>query len=521
MPKLDLRRLVQKLDGELVVGLEEAVAIAVRNNHSNVEVEHWLLALNDKSDRFQEIIQRSGGDLASIEAEAHRALERYPRDNTAAPAISTGIIDVIREAWLAASLQSGRTSIGIVDLLHTLLSDSSLRAMTISSIPSARDIRLGELERIIEERGAEPSVTAKALPGETAQPRSGDEEFLSAFTIDLTEQARNGEIDAVVGREAELRQLIDILVRRRQNNPILVGEAGVGKTAIVEAFALEVVAGNVPEMLRDIRLLTLDLGLLQAGAGVKGEFERRLKGVIDDVKSSPVPVILFIDEAHSLVGAGGQAGQGDAANLLKPALARGELRTVAATTWAEYKKYFERDAALTRRFQVVKVDEPDEETAVRMVRSLVPALEKHHQVKIRDEAIRAAVALSMRYIQGRQLPDKAVSLIDTAAAAVSISRATVPAQIEDANRAIDLLNLEKQRLELEPETAAGGERLADIELQLAALQASAKSFTTRLEQEKSLVEVADNVEKAFNEPGNRPKLGMLEKELRLLQGESP
>ncbi|MBA8879749.1 type VI secretion system ATPase TssH [Phyllobacterium myrsinacearum] len=521
MPKLDLRRLVQKLDGDVVVGLEEAVAIAVRNNHSNVEIEHWLLALNDKSERFREVVQRSGGDLAALESEAHRALGRYPRDNTAAPAISTGIIDVIREAWIAASLQSGRTSIGILDLLHTLLSDSTLRATTISSLPSARDIRLGELERQMEERGAEPSVTPRAQPGEAAQARGGDEEFLSAFTIDLTEQARNGEIDAVVGREAELRQLIDILVRRRQNNPILVGEAGVGKTAIVEAFALEIVAGNVPEMLRDIRLLTLDLGLLQAGAGVKGEFERRLKGVIDDVKASPVPVILFIDEAHSLVGAGGQAGQGDAANLLKPALARGELRTVAATTWAEYKKYFERDAALTRRFQVVKVNEPDEETAVRMVRSLVPALEKHHQVKIRDEAIRAAVSLSMRYIQGRQLPDKAVSLIDTASAAVSISRATVPAQIEDANRAIDLLNLEKQRLEAEPETTTGRERLVEIETQLTTLQATAKAFTTRLEQEKSLVEVADKVENAFDEPGNRPKLGVLEKELRLLQGESP
>ncbi len=376
MPKLDLRRLVQKLDGEVVVGLEEAVAIAVRNNHSSVEIEHWLLALNDKSQRFCEIIQRSGGDLASIQAEAYRALERYPRDSSSAPAISTSIIDVIREAWIGASLQSGRLSVGVLDLLHTLLADSTLRATTISAVPSARDIRLGELERLIEERGSEPAVSARPKSSDGAPANAGDEEFLSAFTIDLTEQARNGEIDAVVGREAELRQLIDILVRRRQNNPILVGEAGVGKTAIAEAFALEVAAGNVPDMLKDIRLLTLDLGLLQAGAGVKGEFERRLKGVIDDVKASPVPVILFIDEAHSLVGAGGQAGQGDAANLLKPALARGELRTVAATTWGEYKKYFERDAALTRRFQVVKVDEPDEETAVRMVRSLAPALDE-------------------------------------------------------------------------------------------------------------------------------------------------
>ncbi|MEP7455499.1 type VI secretion system ATPase TssH [Phyllobacterium sp. SB3] len=521
MPKLDLRRLVQKLDGEVVVGLEEAVAIAVRNNHSSVEIEHWLLALNDKSERFREVVQRSGGDLASIEAEAYQALERYPRDNTSAPAISTSIIDVIREAWIGASLQSGRSSVGVLDLLHTLLSDSTLRATTISAVPSARDIRLGELERQIEERGSEPVVSARPQASEGSSVHTGDEEFLSAFTIDLTEQARNGEIDAVVGREAELRQLIDILVRRRQNNPILVGEAGVGKTAIAEAFALEVAAGNVPDMLKDIRLLTLDLGLLQAGAGVKGEFERRLKGVIDDVKASPVPVILFIDEAHSLVGAGGQAGQGDAANLLKPALARGELRTVAATTWGEYKKYFERDAALTRRFQVVKVDEPDEETAVRMVRSLVPALEKHHGVKIRDEAIRAAVSLSMRYIQGRQLPDKAVSLIDTAAAAVSISRATVPAQIEDANRAIDLLNLEKTRIELEPDTSVAGERLVEIDEQLTSLQASAKAFTTRLEQEKALVANADEVEIGFAEPENRPKLALLEKELRALQGESP
>jgi type VI secretion system protein VasG len=510
--------MIQRLDGELVVALEEAVAIAVRNGHEAVEAEHWFLALGDTSRSYTKIVEVCGGNLTTIGESANRAMERFARGGTAAPSISPAIIDMVREAWIYASLQHGRTSLDVLDLLYTALTDASLRALAIGGMPPLRDIRIGELEKLLEERpqvqGAPGGGAAAAASG---MPGGGD--FLSQFTIDMTEQARSGGLDPVVGRDAEMRQLVDILVRRRQNNPILVGEAGVGKTAVVEAFALEIASGNVPEPLQNIRLLNLDLTLLQAGAGVKGEFERRLKGVIDEVKASPEPVILFIDEAHTMIGAGGQAGQGDAANILKPALARGELRTIAATTWAEYKKYFEKDAALTRRFQTVQILEPDEETAVQMVRSLVPTLEKHHGVKIRDAAVRAAVSLSMRYIQARQLPDKAVSLIDTACAAVFVSRATTPAQIQDAERTCELLRLEQERLKAEPDQEAVAERLSDIAAQLTGLETQLTAHRLQYEAEQSLVAEADAAEGA--EKPDTKSLLQLESKLQELQGEMP
>ncbi len=281
-------------------------------------------------------------------------------------------------------------------------------------------------------------------------PRPGGGGALEQFTIDLTAQAKAGKIDPILGRDSEIRQVIDILTRRRQNNPIMTGEAGVGKTAVVEGFAIRLASGDVPPALKGVTLHALDLGLLQAGAGMKGEFENRLRGVIDEVKASPKPIILFIDEAHTMIGAGGSTGQNDAANLLKPALARGELRTIAATTWAEYKKYFEKDAALTRRFQVVKVEEPSEPIAIAMIRGLVSTLEKHHNVRILDEApVSEAVRLSARYIPSRQLPDKAVSLIDTACARVSMSQAAVPPAIEDRERRISLIDTEVAILDRE------------------------------------------------------------------------
>ncbi len=289
-------------------------------------------------------------------------------------------------------------------------------------------------------------VGSVGTPGEAsgamAPAQMGKQEALKQFSVDLTERARNGELDPIVGRDAEIRQVVDVLMRRRQNNPILTGEAGVGKTAVVEGFALRIVAGDVPPALRDVSLRTLDVGLLQAGASMKGEFENRLRQVIEEVQSSPKPIILFIDEAHTLIGAGGAAGTGDAANLLKPALARGTLRTVAATTWAEYKKYFEKDPALTRRFQVVQVDEPDEAKAILMMRGIASPLEKHHRVAILDEAIEAAVRLSHRYIPARQLPDKSVSLLDTAAARVAVSQHAVPPEVDDCRRRIQGLETE-------------------------------------------------------------------------------
>lgn len=522
MPSLDLSKMIQRLDGALVVALEQAVAIAVRHGHGAVEAEHWFLGMAETMDGFRPTVEQAGGDVAAITEGANRALEHHRRGHGEAPSISGAVVDMTREAWVYASLQHGRANIDLLDLLYTALTDTGLRALAIGNMPALRDIRIGELERMLEDR---PAPATSALPGAAAAGASGagsatgGDAFLASYTLDMTRQAAEGGIDPVVGRDGEMRQIVDILVRRRQNNPILVGEAGVGKTAVVEAFALEIAGGNVPEPLRDVRLLSLDLTLLQAGAGVKGEFERRLKGVIDEVKASAEPIILFIDEAHTLVGAGGQAGQQDAANILKPALARGELRTIAATTWAEYKKYFEKDAALTRRFQPVQIAEPDEEVAVRMVRSLVPVLEKHHGVEIRDAAVRAAVGLSMRYIQGRQLPDKAVSLLDTACAAVSISRATTPAQIQDIEATRDLLTLERTRLAGEPDRAAVAERIADIDAQLARFEDDLARYRDQHARETELIEQADALKSG--EGDNAQAVLRIERDLLAVQGETP
>jgi type VI secretion system protein VasG len=341
-----------------------------------------------------------------------------------------------------------------------------------------------------EEGAAEAGTseaTAASSSGAAAPPMAGGD-ALAKYTIDLTAQAREGKIDPIYGRDPEIRQIVDILTRRRQNNPILTGEAGVGKTAVVEGFALRIVQGDVPEALRNIKLLSLDLGLLQAGAGIKGEFENRLKSVIDEVKKSPIPIIVFIDEAHTLIGAGGAEGQNDAANLLKPALARGEMRTIAATTWAEYKKYFEKDPALTRRFQVVKVEEPAEKLAVAMLRGLVPVLEKHHGVRILGEALEAASSLSHRYITGRQLPDKAISLLDTACARVGISQVATPPAVEDLERQLGLLASEIAMLEREGK--AGADVAAQLEAQAARrgeLEAEKEALTKRWQEELEAV----------------------------------
>ena len=346
-----------------------------------------------------------------------------------------------------------------------------------------RDITAGSVEDVPTGRddlepGAAPA--AGAAPGKTPA--------LDQFTVDLTLRARQGHIDPVLGRDFEIRQVVDILTRRRQNNPILTGEAGVGKTAVVEGFALRIAAGDVPPPLRNVSLRTLDLGLLQAGAGVKGEFENRLKSVIQEVKASAQPIILFIDEAHTMIGAGGQAGQGDAANLLKPALARGELRTIAATTWSEYKKYFEKDAALARRFQVVKVEEPSEEQATGMMRGLAATLEKHHNLRILDEAIQDAVRLSHRYITGRQLPDKAVSLLDTACARVAMGHSSTPPALEDMRRHIERLNVLIEILEREAATgAAHEERVAELNADKAAAEETLAELEKRWKEESEIV----------------------------------
>src|SRR6266404_8223032 len=389
-------------------------------------------------------------DPSRLATDLITSLDKLPRGATSISDFSPHLEEAVERGWVFGSLLFGDTRIRTGHIIVGLLKTPTLRNVFLSLSKEFAKIKLEALTddfaRILAGSpedslgAADQAGAAGAVPGETsgamAPPPMGKQEALGRFSVDLTDKARKGEIDPILGRDEEIRQIIDILMRRRQNNPILTGEAGVGKTAVVEGFALRIAAGDVPPPLRGVRLCVLDVGLMQAGASMKGEFEQRLRSVIDEVQQSPKPIILFIDEAHTLIGAGGAAGTGDAANLLKPALARGTLRTVAATTWDEYKKHFEKDPALTRRFQVVKVEEPSETKAILMMRGIVAPLEKHHKVLILDEAIEASVKLSHRYIPARQLPDKSVSLIDTACARVAVSQHAVPAQVDDCRRRI-------------------------------------------------------------------------------------
>ncbi len=472
---IDLRRLVDVLEPPCRNALEGAVGLALANGHASVSVGHWLQKLLEADGPLATELSHKV-ELGRVTAEITASLAREQRAS-GSPALSPNLIVWIREAFLGASLQCGRALVGELDLGEALLTEPTLRAVALDTAPS--------LQRCDPAAFAAAALSAPGNgPDDNRAQRatpSGNE--LAKYTVDLTAQARSGAIDPVIGRESEIRQVVDILSRRRQNNPILVGEAGVGKTAIVEGFALRVAAGDVPPALRDINVLSLDLGLLQAGAGARGEFEARLKGVISAVKTSPVPVILFIDEAHTLIGAGGQAGQGDAANMIKPELARGELRTIAATTWAEYKKYFERDAALTRRFQAINVVEPATDIAIAMMRGLVPALEKHHGVRITEAALDASVRLSARYIPARQLPDKSVSLLDTAAASVALSRTTPPAAVEDAEQRLARLRTELASVQRE----GSRDRAAELEAGIALATAEATGLRTRWETACDLV----------------------------------
>ncbi|NTE56781.1 type VI secretion system ATPase TssH [Agrobacterium tumefaciens] len=449
MSHIDLNRLIEALEPDLRVTLEAAASIAVRMGHRYVDIPHWLLAVVDAG-MYAETFEELKIPLPVLQAEIGRSLGEAIIGDGEALSLSQNVLTAGREAWVLASLEAGRNRVTLCDLLLAMDEETSLRSFVRSAFPSLKAMDRAALERLRSsvEEGAGADVSS--VPASSG-PVAGQNDFLRLYTQDMTADARSGKVDPVIGRDDELRQLVDILTRRRQNNPILVGEAGVGKTAVAEALALEIASGNVPEKLRNVRLLNLDISLLQAGAGVKGEFERRLHGVIDAVKRSAEPVILFIDEAHGLVGAGGAAGQGDAANILKPALARGEVRTVAATTWSEYKKYFEKDAALTRRFQPVHVREPDEATAIRMLRGVADTFVSHHNVTVRDEAIVAAVQLSARYMPARQLPDKAVSLLDTAAAAVSLARQTLPERLRAMESERRLLSDELNWLLREPQ----------------------------------------------------------------------
>jgi len=534
MAAVDLKALLGRFNDPCRRALEAAAGLTLSRSHFNVEIEHWLLKLAEPTDGdIAAILRHHDIDPGRLAAELNRPLERLKTGNARAPGLSPDIVAWAKQAWLFASIEHGLARLRSGHLLWALLADESLALRAREAAPSLARIAPEALRRdfaAITAGSAESGVTGDTADVAAAPASPAGSGALEQFTIDLTAEARAGRIDRIIGRDGEIRQVIDILTRRRQNNPILTGEAGVGKTAVVEGFAQRVADGDVPPALRDVTVRTLDLGLLQAGAGVKGEFENRLRGVIDAVKASPRPVILFIDEAHTLVGAGGAAGQNDAANLLKPALARGELRTIAATTWAEYKKYFEKDAALTRRFQVVKVEEPCEPVAIAMIRGLVAALERHHGVRILDEAVGAAVRLSARYIPSRQLPDKAVSLIDTACARVAMSQAAIPGAIEDLRRAIERADAELAILDRESATGAEhASRHAEVSTDRADAAARLATLEAQWQEEGDLAAQIAEMRAAIEadaaqgtaRASSRARLDDLTATLRTRQGEHP
>ncbi|OXC80457.1 type VI secretion system ATPase TssH [Caballeronia sordidicola] len=461
-----LKTLIAKLNPTCRQATERAASACLSRGHYEVELEHLFLALLEEPASDVLLVLRSSNiDQAAVRRDLERELSRLQTGNTRTPVFSVHLIALFEQAWLIASLDSQIGRIRSGHLLLALTNAPELAQFAQRMSPLFASVRVDRLKHEFDQV-TEGSVEAQAsTPAEEAAslPQTGLSKTpaLDTYTSDLTARAREGRVDPVIGREAEIRQAIDILMRRRQNNPIMTGEAGVGKTAVVEGLALRIAVGDVPTPLRDVALHVLDMGLLQAGASVKGEFENRLKQVIDEVKKSPHPIILFIDEAHTIIGAGGQAGQNDAANLLKPALARGELRTIAATTWSEYKKYFEKDAALARRFQVVKVEEPSEPLAAAMLRGMSALMEKHFNVRILDDAITEAVRLSHRYISGRQLPDKAIGVLDTACAKVALAQSSTPAVIDDTKKRIERTDVELAALEREAASgAAHGGRIA-------------------------------------------------------------
>ena len=489
-----LKTLITKLNDTTRRCAERAASLCMARGHHEVDVEHLLLALlEDERSDLSLLCRHFDVPTSTLHRELEQALSELKTGNTRTPVFSVRLPVLFEHAWLIASLDSGSARIRSGHLLLALLTEPSLSQLLQRSAPHLAGLPLAELKHRLPEltatsaeapprhggaRDAHDGSEADAsdnTPPESSRAAGGATPALDQFTTNLTQRARDGALDPVIGRDAEIRQVVDILMRRRQNNPILTGEAGVGKTAVVEGLALRIAAGDVPAPLQPVALHTLDMGLLQAGASVKGEFENRLKTVIDEVKRSPHPIILFIDEAHMMIGAGGAAGQADAANLLKPALARGELRTIAATTWSEYKKYFEKDAALARRFQVVKVDEPSEDIAAAMLRGMSGLMERHFQVRIHDDAITEAVRLSARYITGRQLPDKAVAVLDTACAKVALGQKAVPAVIESLRNALERNATETAALQREVQAGA------DHTARLDTLQQHRQSLTDELQ----------------------------------------
>ncbi|MFS2093241.1 type VI secretion system ATPase TssH [Pseudomonas sp. Pseusp11] len=550
MGEISRAALFGKLNSVAYKAIEAATVFCKLRGNPYVELAHWfhqLLQLQDSD--LHRLIRQFNIEPARLARDLTEALDRLPRGSTSITDLSSHVEEAVERGWVYGSLMFGESQVRTGYLVLGILKTPSLRHGLLGLSAEFDKIKVEALsERFDEYVGDSPEnalsasdgFNAGSVPGEAsgamAPSAMGKQEALKRFTVDLTEQARSGKLDPIVGRDEEIRQLVDILMRRRQNNPILTGEAGVGKTAVVEGFALRIVAGDVPPALKDVELRSLDVGLLQAGASMKGEFEQRLRQVIEDVQASPKPIILFIDEAHTLVGAGGAAGTGDAANLLKPALARGTLRTVAATTWAEYKKHIEKDPALTRRFQVVQVAEPSEDKALLIMRGVASTMEKHHQVQILDEALEASVKLSHRYIPARQLPDKSVSLLDTACARVAISLHAVPAEVDDSRRRIEALETELQIIAREH--AIGiviGARNTQCESLLNAERERLVELESRWAEEKTLVDellatratlrervgVVDSEDGSETSHALREKLVDLQQRLSALQGETP
>jgi type VI secretion system protein VasG len=538
MINVNIKGLVAKLSPVLRDALEGAAGLAMSNSQYNVEIEHWLYKTLEHPDTdLIKVTEAYDIEIDPLVRELTDTLEHFKKGNTRPPALSQTLIDLITQSWLLASAEHGMAQVTSGHVITALILDSRLGAQVKTSVPSLSGLSGEALRAYIPSIVGTTSESAMSrnssdnraggtgsAAGGIADPMAGS--ALSKFTINLTAKAAEGGMDPVLGRDEEIRQLIDVLMRRRQNNPILTGEPGVGKTAVVEGLAQRIVNDDVPPPLKGVQLLSLDMGLLEAGASVKGEFENRLKAVIQEVKDSPEPIIVFIDEAHTMIGAGGREGQGDAANLMKPALARGEFRTIAATTYAEYKKYFEKDPALTRRFQVVNVAEPDETRAINMMRGIAKSLEQHHEVIILDSAIEAAVKLSSRYIPSRHLPDKAVSLLDTACARVALSQGSTPAVIEDAQKAvqqyeINLTLLQREQLShggLEEKIADYQTSLADTRERLTGLEAQWKKELDKVAEIKQLFE-----QRAVDpdDPELTQKLNQEREELTVLQGESP
>jgi type VI secretion system protein VasG len=504
MTEISRSALFGRLNPTALKAIETATGFCKMRGNPYVELAHWVhILLQDAQNDIASIRTAFGLNDAQIAKDVVAVLDGLPRGATSISDFSPQIEEAIEKGWLYASLQFGAGRVRTGHLLYGMLKTPTLRNALFALSGEFRKVQVeklgaefdtatkqsGEVTQGDSGGGSASVSTGTGSGGQADGGAAGEGEALAKYSVDLTAKAKSGEIDTIVGRDAEIRQLIDILLRRRQNNPIMVGEAGVGKTAVVEGFAKRIVDGDVPPVLRGVTLRSLDIGLMQAGASVKGEFEKRLRAVIDEVESSPTPIILFVDEAHTLIGAGGSAGTGDAANLLKPALARGRLRTIAATTYAEYRQYFEKDPALTRRFQTVDVAEPDTPKAIAMIRSVAPMMEAHHNVVVLDEAVASSVVLSQRYVPARQLPDKAVSLLDTACARVAVSQHATPAEVEDRRRRVELLEVEREIVEREKSNQyRKDDRLEKIDEELVEARERQTAIESKWEAEKIALE---------------------------------